>query len=134
MSHILGPDGQPCDAPKTIIPCDAKGNAKLPEPGQRELKLVPFPDGKLLRYQPHPNKEGLFLLVTGSGEPVGVAMNLGVADFLCRAADCFIHFIRQAQEQEAAAASVTSGEESPACAQPELKLTDAVNRQPTGLL
>lgn len=128
---ILDPNGRPADASRDIVHADASGNITHDPVANEEVQLVPFKNGLLLMHGPHPVKKGMSVIRTGNGAVVAMTLNTSVADFICQAAAMFIQFARAEQQRveqaqaaqklaegfdaEAAAASVISGEQSPAC-------------------
>jgi hypothetical protein len=77
----------PTDRPQ-IVPCDAKGNAKIPAQGQT-LNLTPFPDGVLFKMTQNSARPGSYLLHDAAGLVVALAMTQEIADILARGAHLF---------------------------------------------
>jgi hypothetical protein len=100
----------PTDRPQ-IVPCDAKGNAKIPAQGQT-LNLTPFPEGVLFKMTQNSARPGSYILHDAAGLVVAIAVTQEIADIIVRG--CHM-FFQRAQEvikaaDEAAAIAIQPAE------------------------
>lgn len=99
----------PTDRPQ-IVPCDAKGNAKIPTQGAT-LNLTPFPDGVLFRMTPNSARPGSYILHDAAGLVVAIAVTQEIADILARGAHLFFQRAQAIiKAQDAAAIEVQPSE------------------------
>jgi hypothetical protein len=96
------------------VPCDAKGNAKIPTQGAT-LNLTPFPDGVLFRMTQNSARPGSYILHDAAGLVVAIAVTQEIADILARGAHLFFQraqAIIKAQDERTTAIELPPAKET----------------------